>query len=162
MKYTVMKCPICGKDFYEEYWRGGYIDHVTNFAEQLLDYRYETIERPQEFIDRLVEDIYYDGNDIREKDDIECRLNCFLKAEFIPKEIREEVEKAIRPHIGKKENVVNRLIHGINELIKDFTDDEMSYLYRAVEEKLYGTYSPLLAEIETVVEDELRKRGKRQ
>lgn len=160
MKYTIMKCPICSKEFYSEYWKGGYIDHVTNLVGNLTRWFTEKpiMENTQENIDRLADLIYSDGNDIREKEDIKCRLNCFLKADFIPTEIKQAVEKRVRSKIGRKENATKKLIDGVETLLKTFTDEEIKWLCKAVEEKQYGTYSPVLDKLESVVHEECKKR----
>lgn len=69
MKYTVMKCDCCGKTFYSEYWTGGYIDH-TNLTRNLPI----MVKRD---IDDIVKGLCKKGNELRRKDDIIIRLNCF-------------------------------------------------------------------------------------
>lgn len=158
MKYTIMKCPICGEEFYSEYWRAGYIDHVTNFAEHLLRYMQEPMENNEENITHWAREIYFHGNEIREKKDIECRLNCFLKADFIPEEIRKAVENEVRPDIGKREAVIDKFTETINNFISALEDEELSFFRRYVTESNYGTYHTSQSHLENLVDKETTKR----
>lgn len=161
MKYTIMKCPICGKEFYSEYWTGGYIDHVTNFSENLLGYKQTTMENTEENINKWADEIYYTGNEVRQKEDIECRLNCFLQADFIPEEIRKAVENEVRPDIGKREAVVDKFTEMVNNFIIGLEDEELHFFEKYLNESNHGTYYTAQSDLENLVEKETTKRIKK-
>lgn len=109
MKITRMYCENCGKEFYEEYWQGGYIDH-TNMTSNFECHLHRGIES-------IVEEITQDGNDYRELKDIDDRLKCFLiwlEKKKVPKEMIEEIKEKV----AKKKKYIENLIQ-IRQKIQD-------------------------------------------
>ena len=93
MKVNKMICKYCGKEFYTEYSIGGYIDHYENFS-----------SRHNSFGKDDVEAICYHGNDIRYDEDIAERLNCYLKWDNVPVDIKIRVK-------GECEILINKIIN---------------------------------------------------
>jgi hypothetical protein len=95
MKYTVMKCPCCGKEFVSEYWGGGYIDHVTNFVGNR-----DVFVRKNDPVE-MASEIIFDGNNLRELSTIKDFLKCFMTWNCFPEEFKKRV-KAIVDEFVKK------------------------------------------------------------
>lgn len=126
MKYTIMECPICKKRFSTEYYAGGYIDHVENFSNRLVRAWKNSIDCTKKNIKYYFDKIYYCGEDIRDKEDIDCRLNCFLHAESVCDELKRAVSERVNSVIGKKETVKEMFSSLIKNFIQSLTDDEFS------------------------------------
>lgn len=156
MKYTIMECPICKKRFYNEYEEGGYIDHVKNFSERLLECR--DISDKEEFIEKWAQEIYFHGNGIRDKEDIESRLNCFMLAEFIPQKIRAAVDEIVRPKLGEKEEMMKKFFSLIEDFSKSLSDDDLICFCRAV--KYSKHEADLQYKVATISEGEFETRAK--
>jgi len=114
MKITRMVCENCGKEFYTEYYDGGYIDHmnmVNNFQVSL-----------NRGLDSIVDDICKSGNSWRPVSDIDIRKTCFIKwlekqdvsKEFIERVIN-QVDKT-QEHISEIETKTEKLQNQLNEL----------------------------------------------
>ena len=84
MRINEMIFEHCGKKFYSEYYTGGYIDHYENFSSRKNSYGKD--------VERDIEAICFDGNDIRDNDDIQERLSCYLKWDNISDETKTEVK----------------------------------------------------------------------
>lgn len=91
MKY--FKCDVCGAQFDEEFWEGGYIDH-TNLTNNRHLF---TEDNEEELLDEIMKKD--DSEDLREKDDILCRLGCVMHWEHLSEDfknkIKEQVDKII-------------------------------------------------------------------
>lgn len=88
MKTTRMICDCCGKEFYSEYYAGGYIDHYYNFA------------RIRKSLGKnLIEDFHgicYDrGGKVRHEDDIKSRFECYLQWENVPDDMKKQMGEMI-------------------------------------------------------------------
>ena len=122
MKETKMMCEHCGKIFYTQHNRGGYIDHYTNFAAHKNNYG--------ENIDCDVKNICFDCNDIRDSKDIEERLNCYLKWDNISDETKEKVQgkcTVIVDKIIKAEEKAKHIIKGLTMLERKYLIKEAKY-----------------------------------
>lgn len=128
MKTTRMYCENCGKEFYEEYWQGGYIDHmnmVHNFDCSL-----------HRGLDRIIKQICQDGNDYRELDDIDDRLKCFL-IWLEKKEVSKEMIEEIKEKVAEKKKYIENLIQ-IREEIQNKIDTLNDYSARCfIKEHLF-------------------------
>lgn len=100
MKTTRMYCENCGKEFYSEYYRGGYIDHM-NMVNNFGCFLYRDI-------DNIVRVICYDGNDFREIDDIDDRLVCMTK--WLRKNASLKVIKEVISKVEEKKEYIRDLI----------------------------------------------------
>lgn len=109
MKITRMYCENCGKEFYTEYWQGGYIDH-TNMTRNFEIYLHRGIES-------IVEEITQDGNDYRELKDIDDRLKCFL-IWLERKEVSKEMIEEIKEKVAEKKKYIENLLQ-IRQEIQD-------------------------------------------
>lgn len=101
MKTTRMYCENCGKEFYTEYWQGGYIDHtnMTNNFEISLHRGTEDI----------VEEIIRNRNDYRELEDIDDRLKCFL-IWLEKKKVSKEMLEEIKEKVAEKKKYIENLL----------------------------------------------------
>ena len=109
MKTTRMCCENCGKEFYAEYWQGGYIDH-TNMTRNFEIYLHRGIES-------IVEEITQDGNDYRELENIDDRLKCFL-IWLKKKKVSKEMLKEIKEKVAEKKKYIESLLQ-IRQEIQD-------------------------------------------
>lgn len=129
MKVTRMYCENCGKEFYTEYWQGGYIDH-TNMTSNFKVYLKRGVKS-------IIEEITKDGNDYRELDDIECRLNCFL-IWLKKKEVSKEMIQEIKEKVAEKKKYIENLIQ-IREEIQNKIDTLNDYSARCfIKEHLFA------------------------
>lgn len=109
MKITRMYCENCGKEFYSEYYKGGYIDH-TNMTSNFEIYLCRGVES-------IVEEITQGENDYRELEDIDDRLKCFLiwlKKKKVSKEMLEEIKEKV----AEKKKYIESLLQ-IRQEIQD-------------------------------------------
>ena len=122
MKINRMVCEHCGKVFYSEYYTGGYIDHYENFSSRKNSFGKD--------IEHDVEKICFNGNDIRGDEDIQERLNCYLKWNNVSDEIKNVVKEKCEFLINKiqsaKENAKN--------IVKGMTMLERKYLIKEAED----------------------------
>ena len=96
-----MYCENCGKEFYEEYWQGGYIDHM-NMVHGFDCFLHRGL-------DSIIEEICQDGNDYRELEDVDDRFKCFfiwLEKQKVSKEMLEEIKEKVAE---KKKYIENLL-----------------------------------------------------
>ena len=93
-----MKCEECGKEFVNEYWEGGYIDHVVNFVGNKEVY----VHRND--IEDMAGEIVFNGNDIRDLNYIEDFLKCFMTWDCFPENFKNNVKKIVETVITKIEN----------------------------------------------------------
>lgn len=105
MKSDQMICEYCGRSFISEYWEGGYIDHYENFAAHHMCYGKD--------VEHDIKEICFHNNDLRDDDDIKERLNCYLKWDNVPDdikiEVKEKVENAVQKIRKTKQNVENTI-----------------------------------------------------
>ena len=122
MRINEMICEHCGKKFYSEYYIGGYIDHYENFSSRKNNYGKD--------VERDIEAICFHGNDIRDNDDIQERLSCYLKWDNISDETKVEVKDKCEFLISKiqkaKENAKN--------IVNNMTMLERKYLIKEAED----------------------------
>ena len=125
MKTTRMYCENCGKEFYNEYYEGGYIDHtnMTNNFEICL-YR---------GIGDIVEEITQHGNDYRELEDIDDRLKCFL-IWLEKKKVSKEMLEEIKEKVAEKKKYIENLLQ-IRQKIQDKIDSLDDYSARCFIQK---------------------------
>ena len=114
---TIMKCPVCGKEFITKYWEGGYIDHVSNFVDN-----YKIKLNKLNNLDDIINDLTIHSLNYREEKDIIERKNCFIKwlrkqkvSEDIIKEIEERTLERLK-HIAE----VNNDVEFIKEIINKY------------------------------------------
>ncbi len=88
MKYTIRICDCCGKEFYSDYWAGGYIDHVVNFSNRRYAYSDKT---PRD----IARNIIFSGNNLRSIEDIVIRLDCFMTWRTVSDETKTEVKRIV-------------------------------------------------------------------
>ncbi len=159
MKYTIMQCPICGKTFYNEYNAGGYIDHVENFSNDLARKAKGSIDCTEKNIKRYYEEIYYHGNEIREKDDVECRLNCFLSAEAVCNELKNAVAEKVKEVVEKKDKVREQFCTAVKDFMSKLTDDDFVVFENyANETNHYGGTTPIARLLEKLCDTERDSR----
>lgn len=77
----IMQCNRCGKVFFSEYYRGGYIDH-KNMTDNIGCYTTR---------DDIVRAIVFHGNEIRESEDIRARLACAMTWNEVDESTRDDV-----------------------------------------------------------------------
>ena len=122
MKRTTLICDCCGKEFYTEYHRRGYIDHFYNFVGNMPIY----IKRGQNDIFRA---ICYDGNSIRYDEDIRERMNCFEK--YCQKTSNENLVPIVRDLVEQfleKQKNLDEIHDKIVDLVKEFDEIEREYI----------------------------------
>lgn len=124
MKYTVLKCDCCGKEFYSEYWTGGYIDHYMNFVGNLKSY----ISKGTNYVYR---EICFNENKRRRVTDVQERLNCFKiyceKTELSDVSFVEEVVDLCNKYCDRQ-NYLDELHDKIVDMVKDLDDFEQQYI----------------------------------
>lgn len=107
MEITRMYCENCGKEFYTEYWQGGYIDHTN------MTYNFEVSLHCG--TERIVEEITQDGNDYRELEDIDDRLKCFL-IWLEKKKVSKEMLEEIKEKVAEKKKYIENLLQTRQEI----------------------------------------------
>lgn len=122
MKETVMRCDCCGKIFYSEYWTGGYIDHYINYARHFDS----MIKREEEDI---FDAIYTDGNKIRERTDVKCRLRCFEKycEQNNAVEKFEKVKALVELHLIRQKKL-DKIHDKIVDMVCELSEEEKEYI----------------------------------
>lgn len=115
-----MVCPICGIEIYNEYYEGGYIDHVTNFAGS--DWNKSVMLKRG--VGNCVFSICFNGNDIRYENDIRERLECFMKWKEPDDNTKEQVKHICERLLKDIENAREKA----EKLSKDLTAIEKFYL----------------------------------
>lgn len=95
MKYTVMKCDCCGKEFYSEYYEGGYIDHVENFVGNRHVYVYRNDVKD------MAREIIFHGNDLRQTIYIKEFLKCFMTWDCFSEEFKNNVKDIVIAMLDK-------------------------------------------------------------
>lgn len=115
-----MICEYCGKEFYTEYYTGGYIDHYINFAQHKDGFG---------DVNHDVREICYDGNNLRDYDDIRDRLDCYLKWDNISDNVKQKVQEKCKFLINKMiiaEQKSRKIVSGLTML-------ERKYLIKAAQ-----------------------------
>lgn len=128
MEINKMVCEYCGKVFYDKYNLGGYIDHYTNFAQHKEGFG--------EDVDDDVQEICFDGNDLRDNKDIEERLNCYLKWDNVPDDIKNQVKEKCEFLIDKIVKAKERA----KEIVSNLTMLERKYIIDAAKENCSTPY----------------------
>ena len=90
-----MICECCGKEFYTEYWEGGYIDHVQNFVGNRNVY----VHRND--IEDMAREIVFDGNNLRDPKYIKEFLKCFMTWDCFPEDFKHSVKRIVDAMISK-------------------------------------------------------------
>jgi hypothetical protein len=106
MKYTIMKCECCGKTFYNEFWEGGYIDHVVNFVGN----RDVFVHRGD--VKDMALDIVFNGNNLRKPNVIKDFIKCFMTWDCFSEDFKQSVKQivdAMMLKIAEAEKEVKRL-----------------------------------------------------
>lgn len=121
MKETIMRCDCCGKTFYSEYWTGGYIDHYINYARHFGS----MIKREEDIFDAICTD----GNKIRERIDVKCRLRCFEKycEQSNAFEKFEKVKALVELHLTKQKNL-DKIHDKIVDMVRGLSEEEKEYI----------------------------------
>lgn len=104
-------CEYCGKHFYSRYFVGGYIDHYENFAQNKEYFGND--------IDDDVMEICFNGNEIREIDDIKERLFCYMQWDNISDNFKETVSNHCNfliDKVQKAEEKAKKLVEGLTML----------------------------------------------
>ena len=127
MKINRMVCEHCGKIFFTEYDRRGYIDHYVNFSSRKNSYGKD--------VKKDIRRICYDENDIRDDEDIAERLNCYLKWDNIP----DEAKIAVREKCEFLINKIQEAKEKAKSIVSDMTMLERKYL---IEEAKYNCSAP--------------------
>ena len=122
MRINEMICEHCGKKFYSEYYTGGYIDHYVNFSSHKNSYGKD--------IERDIEAICFNGNDIRDDDDIQERLSCYLKWDNISDETKTEVKDKCEFLIDK----IQKAKENARNIVNNMTMLERKYLIKEAED----------------------------
>lgn len=120
-------CEYCGKEFFSKYYRGGYIDHYGNFSSHKNSFGND--------IDDDISEICLHGNDVRDVDDIQERLNCYLKWDNISDEMKSEVTAMCNALIDK----VQKAQRKAKDIVKNMTMLERRYL---IEEAKDNCHTP--------------------
>ena len=81
-------CDVCGAEFEEEHWEGGYIDHMNLACNRHI---YSDPGRYAE----LVEDIVFCDGALRDKADVETRLNCVMHWDGIPNNFKQNIKDVV-------------------------------------------------------------------
>ena len=119
MKTTKMICEYCGKEFYSEYYTGGYIDHYTNFSSHKSRFGKD--------IEHDVREICYFGNDLRKDNDIQERLECYLKWDNVPDNMKIAVKEKCDFLINKIKSAQKKaesIVKGMTMLERKFLIEE--------------------------------------
>lgn len=147
MKYTitVMKCSVCGKRF-KEYEGLQYHDHVERFSDGLIGKENSIVFNEKNLIFYTNKISCYDNGILRDKEDMECRLNCFLKAKSVTQELKEAVKKEVSRLMGKKEEIDNRFSQVYRDFVKSLSREDLDIFYSHCYKSLYGKISILAEE----------------
>lgn len=115
-------CPVCGKIFYQEYYEGGYIDHM-NFANNLgiMYKRYNAGDK------NAFDELIKDGNDIREPENIKAQLKCAKVYFKDNKKIIKHLETLANNQLNhiRKLNIIREQIL---DLVKDLNGADKEYI----------------------------------
>ena len=114
---TIMKCPVCGKEFITKYWEGGYIDHVSNWVDN-----YKIKLNRLNNLDDIINDLTIHNLNYREEKDIIERKNCFIKwliKQKVSEDIIKEIEKRTLERL-KHIAEVNNDVKFIKEIINKY------------------------------------------
>lgn len=135
MSYEViMKCECCGKRFYQEFYEGGYIDHVTNFSSHAHDW-YKNAGA-----ERIAHDVIFDGNEIRDVTDIHCRYRCVMTWTSISDDVRDEIKRivlAMLKEIKDADKIADKIKNSNSKLvIARLEDDTYDDCYMDVFEEI--------------------------
>lgn len=128
MKINKMVCEHCGKEFYEEYYIGGYIDHYTNFSSHKSSFGKD--------VEHDVRRICCDGNDVREDKDIQERLNCYLKWDNVSDDVKTTVKQKCDFLINKIKVAKEKA----EAIVKDMTMLERKYLIEEAKDNCSEPY----------------------
>lgn len=128
MRFDQMICEYCGRSFVSEYWEGGYIDHYENFATNHMCYGKD--------VEHDIKEICFHGNDLREDDDIKERLNCYLKWDNVPDDIKAEVKEKCEFLMNKIKKAKEKAEH----IVCDCTMLERKYIIKAAEDNCSTPY----------------------
>ena len=116
-----MICQCCGKEFYSEYWEGGYIDHVVNFVGNRNVYVHKID------IEETAREIVFDGNNIRDLQHIKEFLKCFMTWDCFPEDFKNSVKQivdAMISKIGKAKKQVKKLEETTSPLVLAMLKEE--------------------------------------
>lgn len=105
MRYTIMKCPECGKEFINEYWEGGYIDHVVNFVGNKEVY----VHRKN--VEDMASEIVFNGNDLRDLKYIKEFLKCFMTWKCFPEDFKNKVKQIVVTMMSKIKDAEKKVNH---------------------------------------------------
>lgn len=134
MKYTVMKCECCGKEFYSEYWEGGYIDHVVNFVGN------RNVYVLRNDVQDMASTIIFSGNDLRQVCYIEQFLECFMTWDCFSDDFKNKVKKIVDKMLEK--------LKAANEKAEKILETEDSLVLALLkEESIDEAYFDLFDEI---------------
>ena len=121
MKKTIMTCDCCGKEFYSEYYTGGYIDHTN------LSNNFDVLFRCG--AKRIISEICKHGNSLRDADDVKIRLNCFHEycKKLLVTKLYDEVKEGVDKYIERTREL--DLLHDkIVDIVKDLDEFEREYI----------------------------------
>ena len=124
MKKTIMICDCCGEEFFSEYYRMGYIDHVVNFAQHFDSYIVNAYDE-----ERIFREICFHGNSLRKPRDVYLRANCFKS--YCSKTNRMELFNRVMVLVNAHRSRIKQLykIHNdIYDVLKDVDDDEKEFI----------------------------------
>lgn len=80
-------CDVCGAEFNNEHYTGGYIDHM-NLAENRHFY-------DDGNLDELIEEVVFDDDSLRSKSDVNKRLNCIMHWDNLSDSAKEQVKMKV-------------------------------------------------------------------
>jgi hypothetical protein len=123
-----MICDCCGKEFYSEYYEGGYIDHYENFASRM--------DKWGKDIKSDIREICFHGNDLREKQDMLERFNCYKQCKTVSDEFKTEIDSRINSLLSIIENAKIKA----KEISSGLTAMERKYLRREVSDNCHECY----------------------
>ena len=125
MKINKMMCEHCGKVFNSEYYTGGYIDHYENFSFHKDSYGKD--------IEEDIREICFKCNNLRDYDDIQERLNCYLKWDNISDEMKDNVKNRCEVLFEKIRNAREKA----KNIVRDMNMLERKYLIKEAEDNCH-------------------------
>lgn len=111
MKQKILKCDCCGREFYTEYYTGGYIDHYENFA--------RNFEKYNNNIEKITYEICMTHNRLRDSHDIGSRLECVLLSKDIENTCKEQIKvnvHSVLDSIYQAEEKAKNIVTGLTML----------------------------------------------
>jgi hypothetical protein len=134
---TIMKCNICGKKFYSEYYEGGYISHCINFSDHANDLEKHSDEY-------MVRYLLINGNYPYSRNFIEERIKCFKLWKSIKQDQKDRILKKVEEVLKIYDtdwDIVEKMFNKLSDNQKTFIElleTENKYPIHMIVDDVFG------------------------